>query len=426
MSSKSKYKAIRGMGDSLPVENRLWRAVEDKIIKILESYSYQEIRLPIMEQSDVFNRSIGESTDIVQKEMYSFPDRNGESMTLRPEGTAGCVRAAIENNLINTKSPQRLWYHGPMFRYERPQRGRQRQFHQIGLELFGSNTIHAESELILIFANIWKELGLKSINLEVNSLGTKDDRLRYRKSLTEFLSQYNDIFDDHNRQKLKANPLRLLDSKEPKIQEVIVNAPSIADHLSDEAKERFAELKELLYSAQIDFRENEQLVRGLDYYSDIVFEWTTSSLGSQNAVCAGGRYDGLVEQLGGKATAAVGCAVGLERILEMCKLQDSVIIKRPRKMYVLATELNFQRHALLQAEELRQLFPEICFELDLGSGSLKSKMKKADKSGADAAIIIGNEEIQTKMLSIKALRKPVEQKSCRISEFENLLPTLLV
>jgi len=267
---------------------------------------------------------------------------------------------------------------------------------------------------------------LKNVDLEVNSLGTKDDRLRYRKSLTDFLLQYHDLLDEQDRQKLSSNPLRLLDSKNPKILEVITNAPSIADYLSNEAKERFAEFKELLHSAEIDFRENKRLVRGLDYYSDIVFEWTTSTLGSQNAVCAGGRYDGLMEQLGGKSTAAVGCAIGLERVLEMCKLQNSVIVKKIHKIYVLATELNFQKHAFLQAEELRHRFPKICFELDLGTGSLKSKMKKADKSGADAAIIIGSEEVKTGMLSVKALRKTIEQNSCTISELEDLLSTILI
>ena len=409
------------MTGSLPEENLLWRMIEDKLIQMLKSYSFQEIRLPIIEYSSIFNRSIGESSDIVQKEMYSFTDRNGESLTLRPEGTAGCVRSAIENNLLSSSAPQRLWYHGPMFRYERPQRGRQRQFHQIGLEIFGADSILAETELMVIFSRFWSILGISDITLQINSLGDQEDRQTYIKALTDFFSDHSSKLSEHNLQKLKFNPLRILDSKDPEIIKLISEAPTLDDFISDKAKARFTDFKDLLSMAGIDFIENNKLVRGLDYYSDIVFEWTTESLGSQNAVCAGGRYDNLIRQLGGKDTCAVGCAVGLERVLELCEQKKSLEITKIPKFYILCTEVQYSNKLLVLCEKLRDLYPKFCFELDISDSSLKSKMKKADKSEAEAAIIIGQKEIEEDTLTVRPLRNRRDQQSYKISELEDSL-----
>ena len=409
------------MTGSVPEENLLWRAIEDELIQILKAYSFQEIRLPIIEYSGVFNRSIGEASDIVQKEMYSFTDRNGESLTLRPEGTAGCVRSAIENNLLNSNAPQRLWYHGPMFRYERPQRGRQRQFHQIGLEIFGSSSILAETELMVIFSRFWSSLGISDITLQINSLGDQEDRQTYIKVLADFFSDHASKLSEHNLQKLKLNPLRIMDSKDPEIIKLISDAPTLNDFISDEAKGRFKDFKDLLSIAGIDFIENNKLVRGLDYYSDIVFEWTTESLGAQNAVCAGGRYDNLIGQLGGKDTCAVGCAVGLERVVELCAQKNSFKTTKMPKFYILCTKAQYSNELLVLCEKLRDLYPKICFELDISDSSLKSKMKKADKSKAEAAIIIGQKEIEEGTLTVRPLRDDRAQQSYKISELENSL-----
>ena len=421
MRIKSKYHAVRGMTGTLPKENLLWRKIEDELIKILNSYSFQEIRLPIIEYSGIFNRSIGESSDIVQKEMYSFPDRNGESLTLRPEGTAGCVRSAIENNLLSSGAPLRLWYHGPMFRYERPQRGRQRQFHQIGLEIFGTDSILAETELMIIFSRFWSNLGISDIALQINSLGNQEDRQTYIKVLTDFFLNRSSKLSEPNLQKLKFNPLRILDSKDPEIIKMISDAPTLDDFISDEAKTRFTAFKNLLSTVGIDFKENNKLVRGLDYYSDIVFEWTTESLGAQNAVCAGGRYDNLIGQLGGKHTSAVGCAVGLERVVELCDQKKSLKTTKIPKFYVLSTEAQYSKELLVLCEKLRDMYPKTCFELDISDGSLKSKMKKADKSEAEAAIIIGQQEIEEGKLTVRPLRNSRPQKSCKMSELEDSL-----
>ena len=421
MSIKSKYYAVRGMTGSLPKENLLWRTIEDELIQILSSYSFQEIRLPIIEYSGIFDRSIGESSDIVQKEMYSFRDRNGESLTLRPEGTAGCVRAAIENNLLSSSTPLRLWYHGPMFRYERPQKGRQRQFHQIGLEIFGADSILAETELMVIFSRFWSNLGISDITLQINSLGNQKDRQTYIKVLTDFFSNHSSKLSEHNLQKLRFNPLRLLDSKDPEIIKLVSDAPILGDFISDEAKTRFTDFKNLLSKVGIEFKENNKLVRGLDYYSDIVFEWTTESLGAQNAVCAGGRYDNLVRQLGGKHTSAVGCAVGLERVVGLCEEKESLKTAKMKKLYVLSTEAQYSKELLVLCEKLRDMYPKICFELDISERSLKSKMKKADKSEAEAAIIIGQQEIEEGTLTVRPLRNNKAQQSCKISELENSL-----
>tara|TARA_B100000676_G_scaffold209212_1_gene205437 strand:- start:14399 stop:15673 length:1275 start_codon:yes stop_codon:yes gene_type:complete len=421
MTIKSKYHAVRGMTGSLPKENLLWRTIEDELIQILSSYSFQEIRLPIIEYSGIFNRSIGESSDIVQKEMYSFTDRNGESLTLRPEGTAGCVRAAIENNLLSTSAPLRLWYHGPMFRYERPQRGRQRQFHQIGLEIFGADSVLAETELMIIFSRFWSSLGISDITLQINSLGNQEDRQAYIKVLTDFFSNHSSKLSEHNLQKLRSNPLRILDSKDPEIIKLISDAPTLDNFISEEARARFTDFKNLLSMVGINFKENNKLVRGLDYYSDIVFEWTTESLGAQNAVCAGGRYDDLIGQLGGKHTSAVGCAVGLERVVELCEQKESLKTAKMPKLFVLSTDAQYSKELLVLCEKLRDMYPKICFELDISERSLKSKMKKADKSEAEAAIIIGQQEIEEGTLTVRPLRNSRAQKSCNMSELEDFL-----
>ncbi|MFV8818112.1 histidine--tRNA ligase [Haliea sp. E17] len=400
----SEIRAIRGMNDILPDETVTWRYLESTVASVLGSYGYGEIRMPIVEQTDLFKRSIGEVTDIVEKEMYTFPDRNGESLTLRPEGTAGCVRAAIQNGLLNT--PRRLWYCGPMFRYERPQKGRQRQFHQIGVESFGIATPDMDAEVILMSARLWQRLGIAdNVRLELNSIGSSQSRSAYREALVGYLRARFDELDEDSQRRMDSNPLRILDSKNPQTQSLLDGAPSLADYLDESSAADFARLRELLDAAGVSYRVNPRLVRGLDYYNNTVFEWVTESLGAQGTVCAGGRYDGLVEQLGGKPVPGVGFAMGVERLT---LLLEAVGVQPPAPpeadIYLVSFGPAAECAALVAGENLRELFPGLRIVQHAGGGSFKSQMKKADRSGARIALIWGEDEVAAGNVTLKHLR----------------------
>ena len=400
----SKLTAIRGMNDILPDETPYWQFLERTIGRVLASYGYGEIRLPVVEKTELFKRSIGEVTDIVEKEMYTFDDRNAESLTLRPEGTAGCVRAAIQQSLLGV--PRRLWYAGPMFRYERPQKGRQRQFHQIGVEAFGIATPDMDAELILLSARLWRQLGIAdSVVLQLNSIGSAAARKDYRAALVAYLEQHVDALDEDSQRRLHSNPLRILDSKNPATQALLDAAPAIADYLDEESRDDFARLCELLQAAGVPYVVNTRLVRGLDYYNKTVFEWITDSLGAQGTVCAGGRYDGLVEQLGGKATPGIGFAMGMERLvlllIELGVMPDAA---PAADVYVVAAGEPAQQAAVAMVERLRDQQPALAIVQHTGGGSFKSQMKKADKSGARVALIWGEDEAAARTVTVKPLR----------------------
>ena len=399
----SNIRAIRGMNDILPDETPCWQWVERTVGGLLASYGYGEIRLPVVEQTELFRRSIGEVTDIVEKEMYTFDDRNGESLTLRPEGTAGCVRAAIQQGLLNV--PQRLWYAGPMFRYERPQKGRQRQFHQVGVEAFGVGTPDMDAELILLSARLWRQLGVAdSVQLQLNTIGSPAARRDYRDALVAFLEHHQDELDDDSRRRLHSNPLRILDSKNPATQALLDGAPALEDYLDEESARDFARLCDLLRSAGVPFEINPRLVRGLDYYNKTVFEWVTARLGAQGTVCAGGRYDGLVEQLGGKSTPAVGFAMGMERLVLLLGEAGHEVAGQQVDAYVVAVGEEAQQAALTAVEALRDQLPALGIVQHTGGGSFKSQMKKADRSGAGVALIWGEDEVVSQTVTVKPLR----------------------
>ncbi len=416
--------AIRGMSDILPADTVRWRQLEKDIIGVLSAYGYDEIRMPIVEASSVFHRSIGDTTDIVQKEMYSFDDRNGDSLTLRPEGTAGCVRAVLQHRLLH-QLPQRLWYMGPMFRHERPQRGRQRQFHQIGVEVFGAEGPDIDAELILMTARMWQALGLRNLRLEVNSLGTAAARANYRAVLSDYFRAHEEDLDADSQSRLTRNPLRILDSKNPEMAALIAAAPSLSDHLDTESREHFDALLEILSDSGIDAVVNPRLVRGLDYYSRTVFEWITTELGAQGTVCAGGRYDGLVELMGGKPVTGVGFAMGLERLLELRSAQGVEAAPPAPECYLLATSDSLNRHVIVLGETLRQQFPDWSIVSHIGGGSLKSRLKKADRSGAALALIVGEDEYANQSATVKSLRNDTAQVTCSLTELNATLERLL-
>jgi histidyl-tRNA synthetase len=393
--------AVRGMNDIVPPVSAAWREFENTVASLLGSYGYGEIRMPLVEQSAVFKRSIGDATDIVQKEMYSFDDRNGDNLTLRPEGTASCVRAVLQHGLLQ-HTPLRLWYAGPMFRHERPQRGRHRQFHQIGVEAFGAAGPDIDAEVILMTARLWRMLGLNNLRLEMNSLGTSAARANYRALLADYFRQHFDALDEDSRDRLERNPLRILDSKNPAMRELIEGAPSLADHLDEESRTHFDSLCAMLAANGVEVHHNPRLVRGLDYYSKTVFEWITTELGAQGTVCAGGRYDGLVELMGGKPTPAIGFAMGVERLLELCAAQAHSGVAPT--VYVSATGEALDAHAVNLAEQLRTALPQWHIQLHVGGGSLKSRMKKADKSGARLALLLGEDEVAQGTVTLKHLR----------------------
>jgi len=416
------------MNDLLPEDSALWQYLESTVSDVLTRYGYQEIRFPIVEQTELFKRSIGEVTDIVEKEMYTFDDRNGESLTMRPEGTASCVRACMQNSLLDNQQIQRLWYCGPMFRYERPQKGRLRQFHQIGVEAFGVTTPDVDAELILITARLWKQLGISDyLTLELNSIGSLEARANYRAALLDFLSQHFDQLDEDSQRRMESNPLRILDSKSPQTQRILDDAPLLADYLDDESRQHFDELKGMLDAAGVSYSLNPRLVRGLDYYSKTVFEWTTDQLGAQGTVCAGGRYDGLVEQLGGKPTPAVGFAMGLERLSLVLQVLGKVpesISNDPQVYFVVAGD-KAKMAAIQLSEQLRDTMPQLRLQLHCGGGSFKSQFKKADKSGASIALVIGDNEAEQGVVNVKWLRQELEQKTISNDELAELLATAL-
>jgi len=406
----AKLTGIRGMSDILPDETPVWQFVETVLRNASKDYGYREFRLPLVERSELFKRSIGEVTDIVEKEMYTFEDRNGESLTLRPEGTAGVVRAAISNGMLHNQK-QKLWYTGPMFRYEKPQKGRYRQFHQFGIEVFGYDGPDIDAEVILLSARVWQQLGIDAVELQLNSLGTPESRQAYRDQLIDYFSAHKDSLDEENLTRLGKNPLRLLDSKQPEMQSIIAAAPQLTEYLDAESADHFAGLQSLLSDAGVSFTVNPRLVRGLDYYSRTVFEWVTDKLGAQGAVCAGGRYDGLVEQLGGRATPAVGWAMGLERLIELVRLGDRALPARDLDVYVVAVGDAAARQAFLLAESLRDETPGLSIEVNAGGGSFKSQFKRADKSGARLALILGDDELAKQEVGLKNLRIESEQQT---------------
>lgn len=420
-----KIQAIRGMNDLLPADSPLWQYVEGVVTDILARYGYQEIRFPIVEATELFKRSIGEVTDIVEKEMYTFNDRNGDSLTLRPEGTACCVRACEENGLLYNQT-QRLWYMGPMFRHERPQKGRYRQFHQIGVETFGMQGPDIDAEVLLLSARILRELGVAPhVQLQINSLGSAEARANYKEALVAYLNNVQDQLDEDSKRRLGTNPLRILDSKDPTTQALLNNAPVLLDYLDEESRAHFDGLKQLLDAAGIVYQVNPRLVRGLDYYGKTAFEWVTDKLGAQSTVCAGGRYDGLVEQLGGKSTPAVGFGIGLERLVLLVQAAEVVPEKLDQQADVFLVAVgDVQSVAMQLAERIRDELPFIRLMVNCGGGNFKSQFKKADKSGSDIALVLGEDEARAGKLAVKFLRVEAEQQTLSFDEAIVWLKTL--
>ena len=414
-----RIQSIRGMHDVLPPASSMLRNIEHALHAVLQQYGYQEIRMPILEQTELFKRSLGEVTDIVEKEMYTFEDRNGDSLTLRPEGTASCVRAGLQHGFLYGQ-PSRLWYTGPFFRHERPQKGRYRQFHQLGVETFGFASPDIDAELIILSQHMWEKINLpQAPKLEINSLGTSQVRQAYREKLITYLQRYESELDLDAKQRLHTNPLRILDSKNPDLKNIIQNAPSFLEHLDDESKQHFERLQELLTAANIEYSINTRLVRGLDYYSKTVFEWIVEGLGAQATICAGGRYDGLVDQLGGKPCAAAGFAIGLERLaalLEETQLEEPII-----DVYMILMGGQAELIGLALAIDIRGKLPTHSVVINCGGGSIKSQMKRADRSNARLAIILAEDEINNSTVSVKFLREQRDQET--ISQ-DNLVPFL--
>ncbi|NOR37406.1 MAG: histidine--tRNA ligase [Woeseiaceae bacterium] len=412
------------MNDILPDVSGTWRYLETVVRDIVQSYGYAEIRLPLLEQTELFRRSIGEVTDIVEKEMYTFDDRNGESLTLRPEATASVVRAGITNGLLHNQR-QKLWTTGPMFRYEKPQKGRYRQFYQFDVEALGYDGPDVDAELIIMCARLWRALGISRLTLEINSLGTPESRASYRGALVEYFSSVKSKLDDDSIRRLEQNPLRILDSKNPDMQAIVAAAPLMLDFLDEESSEHFQSLKGLLDAAGVAYTVNPRLVRGLDYYSRTVFEWVTDALGSQGAVCSGGRYDGLVEKLGGKPTPAVGWAMGIERLVALYEACGGEAPADDADVYVVAVGENTLERAFAIAEQLRDEVAGIKVELNLGGGSFKSQLKRADKSNAAFALILGEQEIVEKRVGLKPLRSTEDQSSVAFDDLPATLAALL-
>ena len=403
--------AIRGMNDCSPTESPLWQWIEGQVRQILSSYGYSEVRMPIVESTPLFARAIGEVTDVVSKEMYTFWD-NDEQLTLRPEGTAGCVRAAIEHGWIYNNE-QRLWYMGPMFRHERPQKGRYRQFHQAGVEVFGIATPEIDAELIILTARLWKALGIgQHVSLQLNSIGSLEARANYRSALVAFLENHQDLMSEEEKERLVKNPLRILDTKNQALQDVLDGAPKLLDYLDDESREHFAQLCGLLDAVGIQYEINPKLVRGLDYYNKTVFEWVTSALGAQGTVCGGGRYDGLVEQLGGHATSGVGFAMGLERlVLLVQEVNKSIPVKSAVDIYVVYQGEGTTLAAFQLAEKLRSELPHLSIMLHCSGGNFKKQFRRADKSGATLALVLGESEVQNNQVVVKHLLGEAEQQT---------------
>jgi histidyl-tRNA synthetase len=417
--------AIRGMNDCLPKDTGLWQYVELHLRQVAANYGYQEIRTPIVESTDLFKRSIGEVTDIVEKEMYTFADRNSDSLTLRPEGTASVVRAGNEHGLLYNQQ-QRLWYMGQMFRHERPQKGRYRQFHQFGVEVFGLAGPDIDAEVIALSARLWKKFGVsEKVTLEINSLGSNEARLAYKQQLVAFLKTCSSQLDEDSLRRLESNPLRVLDSKNPQVQQAIKDAPKLIDCLDEESEKHFTGLCERLDNLGIQYRVNPSLVRGLDYYNRTVFEWVTDSLGAQGTVCAGGRYDGLVEQLGGKATQGVGFAIGLERLVLMLQtLELDKHITSPVDVYVTAMDDSVEAYTRQISEQLRDDLPDIKVMDHCGGGNFKKQMKRADQSGASVALIVGQDEMDAQQVTVKHLRTQQPQETISVDKVTEFAQTL--
>ena len=419
MNTSAAIQAIRGMNDILPEHAALWEFFEDTVRDWLRGYGYRCIRMPLVEQTGLFKRAIGEVTDIVEKEMYTFTDAlNGESLTLRPEGTASCVRAVLQHNLLYN-APQRLWYMGPMFRHERPQKGRYRQFHQVGVEALGFAGPDIDAEQIVMTSRLWKRLGLQDVALELNTLGSAEDRARHRARLVHYLTERREALDEDSRRRLHTNPLRVLDSKNPALQDLIEAAPKLLDDLDEASLKHFEDLQGMLRDAGIEYRINPRLVRGLDYYNFTVFEWVTTRLGAQRTVCAGGRYDGLIEQIGGKPAPACGFAMGVERLLALLEEQRFCAPERPADAYVVHQGEAGDRFAVEVAEALRDLGLHAI--LHCGGGGFKSQMKKADASGARYAVIVGDDEAAAGQVTLKPLREMGEQARLSVAEAADVM-----
>lgn len=404
MTKAKKIQAIRGMHDRLPAETALWQHVEDVVKRVLSRYGYSEIRLPIVEQSQLFKRAIGEMTDVVEKEMYSFDDRNGENLTLRPEGTAGCIRAGIEHGLLYNQQ-QRLWYIGPMFRHERPQKGRYRQFHQLGAEVFGLSGSDIDAELIMLTARCWRELGISDhVELELNSIGSLQERARYRDALVAFLEIHKNKLDEDCQRRMYVNPLRVLDSKNPNIQQLLHDAPALSEYLDEKSKQHFASLCAFLDQTNIKYKVNPRLVRGLDYYNHTVFEWITKNLGAQGTICAGGRYDELVEQLGGQATPGIGFSMGLERLILLVQaINPNFTAAKMIDVYLIASGEGTQSAAMQLAEDLRNKIPSLKLMTHHGGGKIARQFSRAEQCGARFALVLGSNELSTRKVTLKNL-----------------------
>jgi histidyl-tRNA synthetase len=406
---------VRGMNDVLPVDAPVWERLEAAAAELFAAYGYQRIRLPVLERTELFQRSIGELTDIVEKEMYTFADRNGDSVTLRPEATAGVVRAALTNGLLHNQQ-QKLWCSGPMFRREKPQKGRYRQFHQLSVEALGFAEPEIDAELIVISARLWRKLGITSVTLEMNSLGTPEARARYKESLVEYFSRHRAALDEESLRRLERNPMRILDSKNPDLRGIIAEAPMLNDHLDRESRDHFERVQGYLMDVGIAFKINPRLVRGLDYYTRTVFEWVTDRLGAQGAVCSGGRYDGLVAQLGGRDTPAVGWALGVERVVELARADGWSEPEACPDVYVVCVGEAARSKSFATAEILRERLPRMRLSLGQPSAGFKSQLRHADKSGARYALIIGEDELASAKVSIKALRADVPQQLLTVDE----------
>lgn len=416
----SQITAVRGMNDIYGEQAQGFDHLIGAAESVLHQYGYRSVRLPVVEKTQLFARSIGEVTDIVEKEMYTFEDRNGELLTLRPEGTAGCVRAMIENGLTHNQV-QKVYYYGPMFRYERPQKGRYRQFHQFGVEVFGLDGPDVDAELIVMTARLWKQLGLDNLELQINSLGSQAAREAYREKLVAYFKTSIDLLDEDSLRRLDTNPLRILDSKNPAMKTLIENAPKLLAHLDSESLAHFEKLKSYLDNLEIDYVVNPNLVRGLDYYNRTVFEWVTTELGAQGTVCAGGRYDGLVAQIGGKATPAVGFAMGIERLVAL--LMDSNLVNQTQEadVFLVLSGEAAEQPGLVLAEQIRSQFPDWTVVMNCGGGSFKSQFKKADKSGARMALVLGEDEIAQQQVAIKYLREDKAQQMVPWAELVEFL-----
>ena len=419
----SKIQSIRGMHDLLPADSGAWQQVEAMLAQTLSRYGYHEIRTPVVEQTELFKRSIGEVTDIVEKEMYTFDDRNGDQLTLRPEGTASCARAGIQHGLFHNQQ-QKLWYQGPMFRHERPQKGRYRQFHQLGVEAYGIPGADVEAELLVLCQRLWQAFKIDSyVRLELNSLGTPECRAAYRTALVDYFGAHKDALDDDSKRRLQLNPLRILDSKNPEMQKLAADAPVLHDYLCEEAKEHFAQLLAYLDKLNITYTFNQRLVRGLDYYCHTVFEWVTTELGAQGTICAGGRYDGLIKQLGGKEIAGVGFAMGMERFIELVRqYSPEILVQSPVDAYMITIGAEAELEGLQLADRMRSAESTLSVISNMGGGSFKSQLKRADKSNARYAIILAENELEQGLIGLKDLRTAGHEQ--QLVAYEQLIEIL--